>query len=57
MVAPSVADDRARLRFFVSAAHSERELRTAVTAVSVALASLSADPARGGAGRLPEVPA
>jgi 8-amino-7-oxononanoate synthase len=57
MVAPSVADDRARLRFFVSAAHGERELRTAVTALSVALALLNADPARGGAGRLREVPA
>ena len=47
MVAPSVPDDQARVRFFVAATHTEDELRTAVHAVERALRSMtvSVDPA------------
>jgi 7-keto-8-aminopelargonate synthetase-like enzyme len=37
MVAPAVPEDRARLRFFIAATHTEEELRTAVRAVVRAL--------------------
>ena len=41
MVAPSVPDDQARVRFFVAATHTEDELRTAVHAVERALRSMT----------------
>jgi 8-amino-7-oxononanoate synthase len=37
MVAPAVAEDQARLRFFIASTHTEEELRTAVHAVVRAL--------------------
>jgi len=37
MVAPSVADDQARLRFFVASTHSDEQLRAAVDATKNAL--------------------
>jgi 8-amino-7-oxononanoate synthase len=40
MVAPSVPDDQARLRFFVACTHSEEQLRTAVEATRRALGAL-----------------
>jgi 8-amino-7-oxononanoate synthase len=53
MVAPSVADDQARLRFFVASTHSEEQLRLAVEATKRALAELAREagpPAVVGAG-------
>jgi 8-amino-7-oxononanoate synthase len=40
MVAPSVADDQARLRFFVASTHTEAQLRAAVEATKRALAEM-----------------
>ena len=40
MVAPSVADDQARLRFFVASTHTDDQLTTAVEATKRALAEL-----------------
>jgi 8-amino-7-oxononanoate synthase len=40
MVAPSVADDQARLRFFVASTHTETQLRAAVEATKRALGAL-----------------
>jgi len=40
MVAPSVADDQARLRFFVASTHTDAQLATAVEATKRALAAL-----------------
>ena len=42
MVAPAVANDQARLRFFVSSTHTEEELRFAVAAVVAAVAVVGA---------------
>jgi 7-keto-8-aminopelargonate synthetase-like enzyme len=42
MVAPSVADDQARLRFFVASTHRETQLRAAVEATKRALGALDA---------------
>ena len=42
MVAPSVADDQARLRFFVASTHTEAQLRAAVEATKRALGALDA---------------
>ena len=44
MVAPSVPEDQARLRFFISAEHSEADLEFAIRATSQALARLGARP-------------
>ena len=41
MVAPSVADDQARLRFFVASTHTEEQLRVAVEATKRALADMA----------------
>jgi 7-keto-8-aminopelargonate synthetase-like enzyme len=43
MVAPSVPNDQARLRFFIACDHTEEQLRTTVAVVSRALAELRAD--------------
>jgi 7-keto-8-aminopelargonate synthetase-like enzyme len=40
MVAPSVADDQARLRFFVASTHTDEQLHAAVEATKRALAAL-----------------
>ena len=40
MVAPSVADDQARLRFFVASTHTDEQLVTAVDATRRALTEL-----------------
>jgi 8-amino-7-oxononanoate synthase len=43
MVAPSVADDQARLRFFIASTHTEAELREAVQVVQRALAAMASE--------------
>ena len=43
MVAPSVPEHLARLRFFVASTHTEEQLRTAVDALVAALATMDAD--------------
>jgi 8-amino-7-oxononanoate synthase len=43
MVAPSVADDQARLRFFVASTHTEEQLRLAVEATQRALIEMERD--------------
>jgi 8-amino-7-oxononanoate synthase len=43
MVAPSVADDQARLRFFIASTHTEAELREAVQVVQRALAAMTSE--------------
>jgi 8-amino-7-oxononanoate synthase len=41
MVAPSVPEDQARLRFFVACTHTDEQLRQAVEATRRALATMS----------------
>jgi 7-keto-8-aminopelargonate synthetase-like enzyme len=43
MVAPSVPEDQARLRFFIASTHTDEELEAAVNAVTAALRTLDAD--------------
>lgn len=44
MVAPSVPDDQARLRFFVACTHTHAQLRTAVDATRAALREMDGEP-------------
>lgn len=44
MVAPSVPDDQARLRFFVACTHTDTQLRSAVDATRAALREMDGEP-------------